>query len=435
MSQVKTIGITNQRETCVAWDPITGEHLYNAIVWHDTRTLLIVDELIKKHSNNKDVFRKICGLPINTYFSAVKIKWMIENVDEIKNKLNTTGVYFGTVDSWIVFKLTGNYYTDVTNASRTMLMNLSTLDWDDEMLEIFQIPKKSLPKILNSTDYYGKVNEGFLKHIPITGVIGDQQSACMGHLLNIGEVKNTYGTGSFLLMNTGEKIIQSEFGLLTTVLYSSNLEGGDKKALYALEGAIETAGSAIIWLKNNLKLFSEIDQLPLLFKSVEDSGGVVFVPAFSGLFSPYWDSTARGLLIGLTNHTQAGHILRAAYEAISFRTYEVIKSFEKESSINVKLLKVDGGLTNSDEFLQTQSNILAIDVERKKQKEMTIIGSAIVAGIEKSVGIWNDLEELRLIMEIDATFQTEWSKAYFNGLQKSWNKAVTRCIGWLDYTD
>jgi glycerol kinase len=311
-----------------------------------------------------------------------------------------------------------------------MLMNIKTLQWDPKLLEEFEIPIETLPKILNSTDNFGVVLNGFLKGVPITGVIGDQQSACLGHLLEQGEVKNTYGTGCFILMNTGNKIAFSEHGLLTTVLYKSS---NDEEALYALEGAIETAGSALNWLKNNLKLFTDFDMIPSLFKSVEDSGGVTFVPAFSGLFSPHWDNSARGLLIGLSHHTQQGHILRATFEAISLRTYEVIQSFEKESGINVKCLKVDGGMTSSDDFLQTQSNVLGILIEKQKEKEITIIGCAIAAGLEKNIStpIWNNFSELKNLIHVETLFESKWSREYFTELHSRWNKAVEKAKNWI----
>jgi len=329
-------------------------------------------------------------------------------------------------------KLTGNHFTDVTNASRTMLMNLKTLEWDDSLLNEFGIPKVTLPKILNSSDYFGKVAFGHLFDIPITGVIGDQQSACMGHLLREGQVKNTYGTGCFILMNTGNKIVMSNNGLLSTVLYKGNSsEVTENNCLYALEGAIETAGSALNWLKNNLKLFNDFEMLPTIFKSVDNNGGVVFVPCFSGLYSPHWDNSARGIIIGLNHQTSQGHIIRATYEAISLRTYEVIRSFEQESNIKVSLLKVDGGLISSEEFLQTQSNVLGLDVERQKEKEITIIGSAIVAGLEKSIALWKNFDELRKLINIERVYKSEWSQEQFEKVHSQWNKAVERSKNWI----
>ncbi len=327
--------------------------------------------------------------------------------------------------------MTGNCYTDVTNASRTMLMNLETLNWDEKILENFGIPLSTLPKILNCSDDFGTVKKGYLKGIKITGVIGDQQSACMGHLLQKGQVKNTYGTGCFILMNTGETIAHSKFGLLTTLLYKGNSEElNTNKASFALEGAIETAGSALKWLKDNLKIFNNFETLPSLFNSVEDSGGVVFVPAFSGLFSPHWDNSASGMIIGLSHHTSQGHIIRATYEAISLRTYEVIQSFENESNIKVDCLKVDGGLTASEEFLQTQSNVLSIDVEKQIEKEITIIGSAIVAGLEKNIKMWGSIEELRGLINVETIYKPKWTQEYFKKLHKQWEKAILKAKSW-----
>lgn len=292
-------------------------------------------------------------------------------------------------------------------------MNLETLDWDDNMLKEFNIPRQCLPKILSSTDDFGKINYG-LKNIHITGVIGDQQSACMGHILDVGEVKNTYGTGCFILMNTGEKIVQSTHGLLTTVLYKDS-----KKTLYALEGAIETAGSSIEWLKNNMKLIDSFDDLKTLYHSVEDSGGVVFVPAFSGLFSPHWDNSARGLIIGLTSYTSKGHIVRAIFEAICLRTNEVVKCFEKDSGMAVIKLKVDGGMTSNDDFLQIQSDVLQLNVEKQKEKEITIIGSAIVAGL---YSIWKDTNELKELVTYNHVFNAQWTKEKLDAKLIKWKK-------------
>jgi glycerol kinase len=312
-----------------------------------------------------------------------------------------------------------------------MLMNLETLNWEEKVLNDFGIPLCTLPKILNSSDDYGVVRKGHLKGIKIAGVIGDQQSACMGHLLQKGQVKNTYGTGCFILMNTGETIAHSKFGLLTTLLYKGNSdEFNTNKPSFALEGAIETAGSALKWLKDNLGIFSNFDILPSLYNSVEDSGGVVFVPAFSGLFSPHWDSSASGMIIGLSHHTSQGHIIRATFEAISLRTYEVIQSFEKESNLKVECLKVDGGLTASEEFLQTQSNVLSIEVEKQKEKEITIIGSAIVAGLERDVKMWESIDELRGLIEIENIYKPSWSQEYLTKLHKQWEKAIIKSKDW-----
>ena len=341
--------------------------------------------------------------------------------------------------------MTGKHYTDVTNASRTMLMNLETLDWDDELLHDFGIPRQVLPRILASTDNFGVIKDGHLKNIPITGyflykiifhiisythrVIGDQQSSCIGHLLDIGEFKNTYGTGSFILMNSGNKIVHSNFGLLTTVLYKS---AGDEQCLYALEGAIESAGSVIDWLKDNIHFIDDYQKLHPMFESVDNSSTVTFVPAFSGLFSPHWDNTARGLIIGLTTSTKQGHILHAAFEAISLRGWEIIKSFEKESGIDIKKLKVDGGLAISTDFLQTQCNVLNFTVEKPKENEITIIGSAIVAGLEPSIAIWKNFDELRKLSHVEIDFKPQWTEEHRKDVIKRWLKAIEKAKNWLD---
>jgi glycerol kinase len=426
IQRVKAVSITNQRETCLAWNRITGKPLTNAIVWHDTRNMELVERTMQTNKIGKDHFREKTGLPINTYFSAWKIKWLLENQLKPEDLENCC---FGTIDSWIIYNLTGNYFTDVTNASRTMLMNLKTLEWDEELLRFFNIPQKSLPKILSCSDNYGIIQKGELKSIPITGVIGDQQSACLGHVLSEGEVKNTYGTGSFVLMNTGKKIVHSKHGLLTTVLYQSN-NNNNKYTVYALEGAIETAGSALNWLRDNLKLFNTFKELENLYDSVEGSKGIVFVPAFSGLFSPYWDSKAKGLLVGLTHYTEIGHIIRAAFEAISLRTFEIVESFEIDSGIKVKKLMVDGGVTSSNQFLQTQSNVLGSDrrVQRKSEKEVTILGSAIAAGMEESIQFWKNIEEVKSHLHVEKEFKNEWSNDYRQGIINQWKEAVSKSL-------
>jgi glycerol kinase len=306
-----------------------------------------------------------------------------------------------------------------------MLMNLQTLDWDDELLREFGINRRNLPKIMGSTDDYGKVKEGILKDIPIFGVIGDQQSACLGHNLKIGEVKNTYGTGCFMLMNTGEEIVQSNNGLLTTVLYKFK----NDKSIYALEGAVEVAGSAIVWLKNNMHLFNNFSEMKTKLLSVKDNGGVIFVPAFSGLYTPHWDQKARGLIIGLTNSTEEGHIIRATLEAISLRSLEVMKCFESDSTKSVKRLRVDGGLTASEEFLQIQSNISGIEVVKQQEREITIIGCAIAAGL--GINLWKN-EELDKLITIENSYKPEWSDESRIDLISKWSKAIERAKNWLD---
>lgn len=305
-------------------------------------------------------------------------------------------------------------------------MNLKTLNWDDYLLKEFSINKKCLPIILNSSDNFGSVTNGLLKGIPITGVIGDQQSACLGHLLEQGEIKNTYGTGSFILMHTGNNIIKSNYGLLTTVLYKAK---GDP--VYALEGAIETAGSVLEWLKNNMRLYNSFEELKPMFDSVSGSQGVTFVPAFSGLFSPYWNDSARGLLIGLTSHTQPGNIIHAAYEAISLRTLEVINSLIQESGIKASKMKVDGGMTVSSDFLQIQSNIIEMQVIKTQFKEVTILGCAIAAGLHDDIQIWKDYDEIRKLLLVDKYYQPNWESDKREEILSRWKKAITRSIDWV----
>jgi glycerol kinase len=306
-----------------------------------------------------------------------------------------------------------------------MLMNLETLDWEEDLLKEFGVPRSNLPKIMSSTDNFGVVKEGIMKNVPIMGVIGDQQSACIGHSLKIGEVKNTYGTGCFMLMNTGEDIVHSNYGLLTTLLYKYK----DDKALYALEGAVEVAGSAIVWLKNNMRLFNDFNEMKTKFYEVKDNGGVVFVPAFCGLYTPHWDLSARGLIIGLTNSTEQGHIIRATLEAISLRSLEVLKSFESDSKSEVVRLRVDGGLTASEEFLQTQSNVAGIEVVKQKEKEITVIGCAITAGL--GVNFWNK-EELDKLINIEKCYNPQWSDESRTNLISKWSKAINKAKNWLD---
>lgn len=421
------VSLTNQRETTICWDKVTGKPYYNALVWNDTRTRDIGLEYINR--DGKDFIRKYCGLPINTYFSAVKMKWLMQNVEEIKEKISNNKIddlCFGTIDSWIVYKYTGNFYTDVTNASRTMLMNIETCDWDEKLLDYFKIPRQCLPKIISSSDDFGKITTGCLSGIHITGVIGDQQSACIGHLIDEGEVKNTYGTGAFILMNTGNSIVHSKFDLLTTLLYKK----AGEKPLFALEGAVEAAGSILSWLKNNLRMIKNFEELEEIFNSVEDNGGVYFGGGFSGLFTPHWDPNARGLIIGLSQHSTNGHIVRAIYEGISFRTLEIIQCFEKESGLALKKMKVDGGLTKSDQFLQTQANALQAIVEKPDNQEMTLLGSVIVAGLSEKSGIWSSFEEVKKIERENKDFLPKWDNKTHDEIFAKWREAINRSKNW-----
>ena len=427
--EIKCIGISNQRETCLIWNRLTGEPLTNAILWNDNRTQDLANGLISFNNNNKNEYQKLSGLPISSYFSALKFKWFIENNNEINKKIKSQdyeNLCFGTIDSWLIFKLTQGkqFITDVTNASRTMLMNIITLDWDDKLLNIFDVPRDCLPKIISSSDEFG-FSEDLDLRIPISGVLGDQQAACIGHCLFENEVKNTYGTGGFLLMNIENNIYYSSSGLLTTVLYRKKGE----KVKYALEGAIEVAGNALTWLKNNMGVFSNYDEISPLFNSVADNGGVIFVPCFSGLFSPYWDNSARATIFGLTNNTSKGHLIRATFEAVSYRTLEIIKSFEKDTNVKVHTLKVDGGMTVSDEFLQTQSNILNAIVKKRPESEITMLGAAIAAAIGQ--GIINSIEEASILLNKGIEFNPIYNEENAIKAYKLWEKAVERARDWV----
>jgi len=428
-AKIITIGITNQRETCLIWERQTGKPITNAILWNDTRTKDLADGLIRFNNGNKDEYQKITGLPISTYFSGLKFKWMIENTSEIKEILSRKEykrLCFGTIDTWILYNLTKGkmFSTDVTNASRTMIMNINTLTWDAKMANIFDIPIESLPNILSSSDDFG-LSEDLIESIHINGVIGDQQAACLGHCLVENEVKNTYGTGGFLLMNVDENVHFSKNGLLTTVLYKNRT---DSKAKYALEGAIEVAGNALTWLNDNLNLFSDFDELDTLYSSVENNGGVYFVPCFSGLFSPYWDNSAKAAIFGLTNNTNKGHIVRATFEAISLRTLEIIQCFENDTNIKVSLLKVDGGLTKSDGFLQTQANILKGTVKTMNEKEITSLGAAISAGI--GCGMYKSIESVSMLVSEGRSYLGMMDNKEHERCLKYWKKAIERCRDW-----
>lgn len=423
-----SLGITNQRETCLIWNRVTGEPYCNSIIWNDTRTIDIVNGFLNFNNNDKNEFVQKTGLPISTYFSGFKFKYMIETIPELKNKIRNKDykdLCFGTIDNWIVFNLTKGkkFVTDVTNASRTMLMNIDTLKWDESMLNAFGIPIECLPDILSSSDDFG-VTEDLDKNIPITGVIGDQQSACMGHSLAEHQVKNTYGTGGFLLMNTGKERIFSQHGLLTTVLYKNKKE----QALYALEGSIESAGNTITWLRENMMMFDNFEELRDLFLSVDDCGDVYFVPSFSGLYSPYWNTTARGTLQGLTMNTKKGHIVRATFEAVSFRTSDILNSFEEDTDVKIHSLKVDGGMTQSNEFLQTQSNLANCTVSAKEESEITILGAAVTSGLGS--GLFNNLDEVRKLMLEYKHFKPNIMNEEREEKHKKWKKAVDRSINW-----
>jgi len=426
-AEIAAVGITNQRETTVIWDKQTGKPVFNAIVWQDTRTDAIIGKLAR--AGGQDRFRKKTGLPLATYFSGPKIKWILENVKGAKERAKNGELLFGNIDTWLIWNLTGReaHITDVTNASRTMLMNLKTLDWDDGILKALGIPRAMLPHIRSSSEVYGEIQLGELVGIPLAGDLGDQQAALFGQACyKPGEAKNTYGTGCFMLLNTGEKPVQSKAGLLTTLGYKI----GNQKAVYVLEGSIAITGALIQWLRDNLGLIQSSAEVEALAKSVEDSGGIYFVPAFSGLYAPYWKSDARGVLVGLTRYVNKGHIARAALEATAYQTREVLDAMEKDSGVKLTALKVDGGMVFNDLLMQFQSDILDVPVIRPKVAETTALGAAYAAGL--AVGFWKDYKELRANWAKDKEWRPAMSTKSRKTLYSGWKKAVTRTFDWVE---
>lgn len=429
--ELAAIGVTNQRETTVVWDRNTGKPYYNAIVWQDTRT----DDICKKLAIDDDMgcFRKKVGLPLATYFSGPKIKWILDNVDGVKEAAENGTAIFGNMDTWIVWWLTGGpdggkHVTDVTNASRTMLMNLETLEWDSEMLDLMQVPEKMLPEIKSSSEVYGQtaLKDILDADIPVSGILGDQQAALFGQAcFEQGEAKNTYGTGCFLLMNLGENIVHSTHGLLTTVAYRI----GDQPAVYALEGSIAIAGSLVQWVRDNIGLIQDSPDIEDLAKTVSDNGGIYFVPAFSGLFAPYWRSDARGLIIGMTHYITKGHIARSVLEASAFQTKEIFEAMEKDSGIQLKSLKVDGGMVKNELLMQFQADILNIPVIRPMITETTVLGAAYAAGL--AVGFWKEEKELKDNWSEDKQWQAKMEEEQRDKLYKGWKKAVERTFDWI----
>lgn len=429
-ADIAAIGITNQRETTVLWDKNTGKPIYNAIVWQDTRTDTIINELAKE--GGQDRFRDKTGLPLATYFSGPKIKWILDHVPDARNKAEYGELLFGNIDTWLIWNLTGReaHITDVTNASRTMLMNLSTLDWDDEILHVLDIPRLMLPQIKSSSEIYGSVGTGScpsLQDVPVSGDLGDQHAALFGQTcFSAGEAKNTYGTGCFMLMNTGEDPISSKAGLLTTLGYKI----GDQKAIYALEGSIAITGALIQWLRDNLGLIRSSAEVEALANSVEDNGGMYFVPAFSGLFAPYWKSDARGAIVGMTRYVNKGHIARAALEATAYQTREVLDAMEADSGVKLTALKVDGGMVFNELLMQFQSDILNVPVVRPKVAETTALGAAYAAGL--AVGFWKDFDELKSNWGRDKEWQPAMDENVREKLYSGWKKAVTRTFDWVE---
>ncbi len=423
------IGITNQRETTIVWDRETGRPLYNAIVWQDTRTDQICARLAA--GGGQDRFRQQTGLPLATYFSGPKIKWIFDNVPGVREAAGRGQALFGTVDSWLVWNLTGGprggiHVTDVTNASRTLLMNLSTLDWDPDLLSALEIPAEMLPKICPSSAPLGYTTQ-VVPGVPIAGILGDQQAALFGQAcFSPGEAKNTYGTGCFLLLNTGNQPVHSAAGLLTTVGYQL----GSLPAVYCLEGSIAIAGALVQWLRDNLKLISSSGDIEPLARTVEDNGGAYIVPAFSGLFAPYWRSDARGVVTGLTRFINRGHLARAVLEATAYQTADVVKAMEVDSGVPLSTLKVDGGMVKNDLLMQFQADILNVPVVRPRMTETTALGAAYAAGL--AVGYWSGMEELRANWAADRTWQPAMDEEVRRNLYAGWRKAVERTFNWVE---
>jgi glycerol kinase len=433
-SDLVALGITNQRETTVVWNKKTGRPYYNAIVWQDTRTDRIASALDRDERG--DIIRRKAGLPPATYFAGGKIQWILENVDGVREAAEAGDAIFGTTDSWLLWNLTGGtdggvHVTDVTNASRTMLMDLETLDWDDELLGFFDIPRQMLPQIRpsSSPEPYGHTlaNGPLGAEVPLTAALGDQQAAMVGQVcLAPGEAKNTYGTGNFLLLNTGTELVRSENGLLTTVCY----QFGDEKPVYALEGSIAVTGSAVQWLRDQLGIISGASQSESLARQVEDNGGVYFVPAFSGLFAPYWRSDARGAIVGLSRFNTNAHVARATLEAICYQSRDVADAMEKDSGVKLEVLKVDGGVTANDLCMQIQADVLGVSVSKPVVAETTALGAAYAAGL--AVGFWSDREELRKNWNEDKRWEPQWSEEQRAEGYQGWQKAVTRTLDWVD---
>jgi glycerol kinase len=429
-SDLAAVGITNQRETTILWDRRSGKPLHNALVWQDTRVDQLVAQYAKDGGPNR--FRAKTGLPLASYFSGLKLQWLLDSVPGARAKAQSGDILFGNIDTWLLWNLTGGsagglHMTDVTNASRTQLMNLATLDWDGGLLEELLIPRAVLPRIVASSEVYGEAKTPALAGVPIAGILGDQQAALVGQAcFRPGEAKNTYGTGCFLLMNTGEKPIASTAGLVTTVAYQMAQE----KACYALEGSIAVTGALVQWLRDNLGLIGSSNEVEKLAGEVEDNGGVYFVPAFSGLYAPHWNERARGTIMGLTRYVTRSHIGRAVLEATAYQTREVLGAMEKDSSIRIPELRVDGGMVGNELLMQFQSDILDIPVVRPKITETTALGAAYAAGL--AVGFWRNREDLVSNWAVDKRWKPQMPQPRRSALYGSWQKAVARSLDWLD---
>jgi glycerol kinase len=425
------IGVTNQRETTIVWNPKTGKPWYNAIVWQDTRTDRLIDALSPEQAR---LIRSRTGLPPATYFSAAKIRWILDNVPGVREAAGHGEAVFGNPDTWVIWHLTGGrdggvVATDVSNASRTMLMDLKTLEWDDELLRIFTIPRAMLPRIRSSSERMAfgvtRCDGAAGGEVPVTGDLGDQQAATVGQVcIRPGEAKNTYGTGNFMLMNTGRNIVPSNAGLLTTVCYRMGQE-----TVYALEGSIAVTGSAVQWLRDQLGIIKAASEIEALANSVPDSGGIYFVPAFSGLFAPYWRSDARGAIVGMSRFNTRAHLARATLEAICFQTRDVLDAMAKDSGVRLEVLKVDGGATVNDTLMQLQADILGVPVVRPVVAETTALGAAYAAGL--AVGFWKDLDDLVDNWRMDKRWEPRWSADQRDAAYAGWKKAVERTFNWV----
>jgi len=429
-ADLAAIGITNQRETTVVWNRKTGNAIYNAIVWQDTRTADFVAEFAAK--GGQDRYRAKTGLPLATYFSGLKIRWILDHVAGARAHAESGDLLCGTIDTFLIWNLTGGseggiHISDVTNASRTQLMDLATLQWDEQILKDFGIPIQMLPKIVSSSEVYGTARLSPIKDVPLASALGDQQAALVGQAcFKPGEAKNTYGTGCFMLMNTGQKPVLSKFGLLTTVAYKER----DKPAHYALEGSIAITGALVQWLRDNLSMIANSAEIEGLARSVDDNGGVYFVPAFSGLYAPYWKDNARGVITGLTRYVNKGHIARAVLEATAFQVREVAEAMAKDSNINLDFLRVDGGMVSNDLLMQFQSDILDTPVVRPKVKETTALGAAYAAGL--AVGFYKDTHELAANWAVDHRWNPAMDEKTREHLYHFWKKAVTRSFDWSE---
>lgn len=422
---IKAIGITNQRETTIVWDKNTGKPIYNAIVWQCRRTAEIVEQVRK--DNLEEYIKENTGLVLDAYFSATKIKWILNNVPGAKEKAKNGDLLFGTVDTWLIWKLTGGkvHATDYTNASRTMLFNIKKLKWDKKLCDYFEIPMSMLPEVKKSSDYFGSISL-FGYEIPLTGVAGDQQAALFGQAcFNPGDVKNTYGTGCFLLMNTGSELIQSKSGLVTTIAATI-----DDNIQYALEGSVFVGGAIIQWIRDEMKFIYDAADSEYFACKVKDNGGVYIVPAFTGLGAPYWDMYARGTILGLTRGSNRNHVIRAALESIAYQTNDLIIAMQKDTNLDIDTLKVDGGASRNNFLMQFQADISSLNVKKSKIMETTALGAAFLAGLK--VNVWSSVDEIKRIWAVDTKFEPKMNENIKNNYISKWNKAVLMCKGWED---